>query len=183
MANKMIERLQEGPKPGTTIFRALNSINLSFRFDDESGGIYAIDQGGFLLTREELKDLNEGVLAFLGFHGDDAVEEHNATIQNESKQQYGDETVRTPSRKGWIYVVEGQGDLYKIGLTTRTPSKRLAEFTPKLPFPTTLLVTIPTDDVISHEKAIHERFADRRVNGEWFKLSDRDILWLRAGAR
>jgi hypothetical protein len=186
--NKTIERLKEGPKAAggeISIIRAFNSINLSFRYDDESGGIFAIDQGGLLLTKEELKELTEGLNIFFDHWGDDAIREHNdeASEKNKQPEYHYEVTAKAPPRKGWIYVVEGLDSQYKIGLTTRQPSQRLAEFTPKLPFPTNLLLTIPTDDVLGHEKAIHDRFADKRLNGEWFELSEHDILWLRAGAR
>jgi hypothetical protein len=185
--NKTIEKLRDGT-PTTRggdirIIRAFNSINWSFRYDDESGGIFAMDQGGFLLTKEELKELTDGLNIFFEHWGEE-VEAHNKTKQEEydnpqpQERYHYNETPKTLPRKGWVYVVHGQDDQYKIGLTTREPDKRLAEFTPKLPFKTELILTIQSDDVYALEAELHEFYASQRVNGEWFRLSQDNIAWL-----
>lgn len=181
MTNKVIERLKEGPRPGTTIFRALNSITWSFRYDDESGGVYAVDQGGFLLTRDELMDLIEGSEIFFDFHGDDGIEQFNKdklekTLSHEPTSK---EPVERKPRHGWVYIVRGKEDEYKIGMTAREPGKRLAEFTPKLPFATELIITIESDDALGLESYIHSMFDDERINGEWFKLTEPNLEWIR----
>jgi hypothetical protein len=180
MANKIIERLKAGPGPNTRIIRAMNAVTFAFQYDDESGGLFGIDQGGFLMTREELKDLIDGATIFFEHYGDEAVKEHNDEKLNRSGEPHEAEelTTRAPS-KGWVYVVKGQDSLYKIGLTTRTPDKRLAEFTPKLPFKTELLLAIFSRDVYRLEKELHQKLDVFRVNGEWFKLTQGQIEWLR----
>ena len=36
-------------------------------------------------------------------------------------------------------------------------------------------MSFATDDMIGLEKKIHSLYADARVNGEWFLLSDEDV--------
>lgn len=77
---------------------------------------------------------------------------------------------------GFVYILEG-GGYCKIGRTCN-PNKRIAQISPKLPFDTTLVHMIPTDDSLRLEAILHERFENKRVNGEWFNLDREDIKWL-----
>jgi hypothetical protein len=78
-------------------------------------------------------------------------------------------------KPGWIYLLKGQGNQYKIGMTTRVPTKRLLEFVPKLPFETQLIFAIPDPDPIAMEMVYHEEFAHKRIRGEWFELTQEDV--------
>jgi hypothetical protein len=175
MSNKMIERLKAGPGPNTRIIRAMFAETFAFQYDDESGGLFGIDPGGFLMARDELKDLIEGANIFFDHYGDEAVKEHNEEKQAKHDAHEPEElAVRVPS-KGWIYLLEGKDNLYKIGLTTRTPSKRLAEISPKMPFEPKLAYSFRSNDVYEAEEILHTTFCDRRVNGEWFQLQPADL--------
>lgn len=82
---------------------------------------------------------------------------------------------RPPERPatGCVYVLKCMG-YYKIGMTsdikTRKPSLDLC-----LPEPAELVLTIPCENYIQFEKHLHDRFASKRKNGEWFDLDDEDI--------
>ena len=83
--------------------------------------------------------------------------------------------------RGWIYIVAAKddGELVKIGMTHRTPSERLNEFCPKLPFETRLIHSIKTSNARQLEAWIHKKLAEKRVRGEWFRLSAADVEWLK----
>ncbi len=78
---------------------------------------------------------------------------------------------------GYVYLI--QADLpdkpCKIGKSTSVPD-RMKLFGVKLPFDFQLLHIIPCLDHSKVEKKLHERFRDKRVNGEWFNLDQQDIL-------
>ena len=78
---------------------------------------------------------------------------------------------RQKDTPGYIYIVYSIGR-YKIGLTTR-PQKRIREI--QSPYPVDLICIIQTDNMLSLENALHERFDHARKHGEWFELSDEDI--------
>lgn len=102
------------------------------------------------------------------------AQQENRTIAADTKEN------RVKGGSGWVYAIASKEDrsLVKIGMTRRTPDERLNQLRPKLPFETELICTIPSDDVIGLERYIHERFADKRVNGEWFRLDYEDVTWL-----
>ena len=94
------------------------------------------------------------------------------------KPQISKPTPKPRPKEGWIYILEG-GGYYKIGQAVNVDS-RLEQFTPKLPFTTKLFHCFITTDMDHWEKKLHVRFADKRTNGEWFKLDEADLEWLKS---
>lgn len=83
----------------------------------------------------------------------------------------------TPSGKvqlGHVYLLKA-GEYYKIGQSSEL-EKRVKSINVALPDKATLEHAISTDDPPGIEAYWHRRFADRRANGEWFKLTKSDIL-------
>jgi hypothetical protein len=64
---------------------------------------------------------------------------------------------KTPNRKG-----------YKIGLSADTNTRMRG-------LGSTLLHLIPTNDMIQTEQELHKRFEDKRLNSEYFDLTENDI--------
>jgi hypothetical protein len=83
---------------------------------------------------------------------------------------------KRPPRSGYVYLVgsEIEGS-FKIGMTTRDPTIRLAEFVPQMPFKCELLLYIESDDPARLEAQLHERFNSKRLRGEWFALDEQDV--------
>lgn len=97
---------------------------------------------------------------------------HNEWIRSSKRD-------KRQTKPGWVYILGGsdtEGSIYKIGMTTRQPEARLMEFTPKLPFKTNVVCIYQCPDVAAEEKYLHGEFADKRVLGEWFRLTDKDIV-------
>lgn len=74
---------------------------------------------------------------------------------------------------GVVYLIQA-GPYYKIGKTMDF-SKRYQQISLQLPFRAEVVHTIGTNDIHSLEQYWHGYFDDRRVNGEWFVLTELDV--------
>ena len=72
-----------------------------------------------------------------------------------------------------VYLLKA-GSNYKIGRTTDF-KRRLNEIKLQLPDPVTVEHTIQTNHPVEIESYWHERFSNKRKNGEWFGLDDKDV--------
>ena len=91
-----------------------------------------------------------------------------------SKRTHPKVTNKRSPRPGFVYVLQGPDGNYKIGRTIDYRG-RIDSLTVKLPFDVHPLMVIRSDDYCALEKMLHDRFADKRVRGEWFALSEQDI--------
>ena len=76
-------------------------------------------------------------------------------------------------RDGFVYLIKWE-QRYKIGRSD-DPNRALREIRAQLPTPAAIIHTIQTDDPVGIEAYWHQRFADRRLRGEWFDLSAADV--------
>ena len=78
------------------------------------------------------------------------------------------------ARAGTVYLIKS-GSNFKVGMTTRGSGRRHREIDLQLPERAFLVHEITTDDAPGIEAYWHRRFADRRLNGEWFALDRADV--------
>lgn len=83
----------------------------------------------------------------------------------------------TSYNSGYVYVVRGAGNLYKIGLT-RSFEQRQKTLRSKFG-PIELIHLITCDNAYRAESALHVHFSSKQVANEWFALADDDIAWIR----
>lgn len=71
-----------------------------------------------------------------------------------------------------LYIIECQG-YFKIGVASDIAS-RLAQLSTGNPFPLTVQCVYKFENADPVERALHQRYKDNRVRGEWFELSYED---------
>jgi hypothetical protein len=75
---------------------------------------------------------------------------------------------------GYVYVIKSQYG-YKIGKTKRMKD-RAQLFSVKLPFPIEVIHYAWFDDYSAAELHFHQMFKVKRMEGEWFRLSEIDLI-------
>lgn len=81
---------------------------------------------------------------------------------------------KPPTNEGYVYLIKAPNGLYKIGYTSN-PQDRMRTFENKLPFKVRYHCLIKTDEMRQLEKSLHQYFAQRLIDGEWFKLTAMDV--------
>ena len=95
--------------------------------------------------------------------GQDAIDKYNQAHRKENKKD----------SSGCIYFL-GREECVKIG-KTKNIDGRVEALKSYVPFKAELLHSIRSKNVIQDEKKFHKIFAEKRINGEWFKLEEKDI--------
>ncbi len=100
---------------------------------------------------------------------DDEVKDVFAT----RKLQWEAGPVQKRGERQGVYVIGGDG-YYKIGHATDI-DRRISQLKVQSPFPVETICVIEGDDYAETERKLHEHYAAKRTNGEWFRLTSIDI--------
>ncbi len=90
-----------------------------------------------------------------------------------SKSITPDETAQDLASAGYVYLLKS-GKYYKIG-KTNNPDRRQYEISLQLAEKLHHIHSIETDDPSGIEAYWHNRFREKRLEGEWFALTASDI--------
>lgn len=162
------------------IFRFFPDI-VSLNVQD-NGAIVLTDQGGNIVTHSEWKQLRQSIDQF--YKSISANELESAIKEREAeKESARREIYRKPEHKttqpGFVYLIKSEHGQCKIGMT-KNLDQRMTLFGIKLPFKFDLVHSIKSDDIVGLEKSLHTKYADKRLNGEWFDLTDQDVSEIRS---
>ena len=154
--------------------------------EDENGADFLMPrdvQGPFIKDIEKVEAVVEGLCNFLvkyeqediGDINDRLLERRKEMLDNISNKKSG------ISESGLVYLLKSIQDdpVYKIGVTTNI-DKRLPQIATKLPFEVALEHKIKHDSIYELESELHNKFSDKRLNGEWFRLEDKDVKYIKS---
>jgi hypothetical protein len=79
-------------------------------------------------------------------------------------------------RSGYVYLVQS-GQHFKIGITGNI-KQRVISLETVVPEGVKLLAHCHTINHVALEKQLHDRYAKKRLNGEWFELAPEDVVEL-----
>lgn len=145
---------KQGHKPSHTHWGNKDTGDL----EQEIGMIkYAIDSG-VVLSPDERGKLDEYLLT--------AEWAHNLQRQIEAREE--------KRRDGYVYLIQADNGVYKIG-RSQNPKSRIKRLGITLPYEIGVIHLIKSNQYIKAEKQLHDRFASKRLKGEWFDLSDDDV--------
>lgn len=99
--------------------------------------------------------------------------------REQEKDEAHAERRQLKKRQGYVYLIKAENGLYKIG-RSNDPANRRKTFGIKLPFKVDFEAIILRDDMVAAECELHERFKHRRVDGEWFDLSNEEVEQIKA---
>jgi hypothetical protein len=124
-------------------------------------------QRGILTIGAEIQDFIDAILE----RAEQVERKEKARVEKEARAKLPD--------PGYVYVLKSQSGAYKIG-RSKNPEDRVRTFGVKLPFQIEFELLIRSEYHRKLERDLHKRFADKRLEGEWFQLSPEDIEALRA---
>lgn len=78
---------------------------------------------------------------------------------------------------GYVYLLQF-GEEYKIG-SSNNVERRFREIKTQMPYDGKIIHTIQTGDPMGIELYWHSFFKDKRLKGEWFKLTNKDIAYFK----
>lgn len=99
-------------------------------------------------------------------------------VANSPIQGYPFPKEETAPEFEFVYIIKC-GPTYKIG-RTRDLDRRLADWSPTPAYPIEVKLVIKAKDSRQAEKDLHNHFADKRLRGEWFELTELDVEYVRS---
>lgn len=79
---------------------------------------------------------------------------------------------------GFVYLIDS-GEYYKIGASLN-PEKRLRQLKTGSSRPLKMIHWLYSSRYREVEKKLHDRFASKRVSGEWFNLCGYDVEYIKS---
>lgn len=79
---------------------------------------------------------------------------------------------------GYVYLLRADNGLCKIG-KAKVVNDRVRQLEISLPYDLELVSELYAEDCTETEANLHRRFAKKRIKGEWFKLDETDIEYIK----
>lgn len=99
-------------------------------------------------------------------------------VWNKPKKLF-DKAFHVSKKSGFVYVINMDGtNFYKIG-TSINVEKRIGSIKTNNPFDIIVIFKIHVNGCFAVEKSIHQTFIDKKHRGEWYKLSEVDIHYIK----
>lgn len=143
---------------------------------DEEYGFFLLERWGHITPVELWREMKTAIDNFYSTTTTEAIQEYNDRVDDKYQPESRPKRVKLPSKPGTVYLIHGAGTpWFKIGITTSLKS-RIHQIEVSSPFPIVLIACYDITDTIADERKWHEKFSTKRTRGEWFALSENDVL-------
>jgi len=99
--------------------------------------------------------------------------------EQELKKTLTVEAIPYSRYNGYVYIVWSDRQLYKIGRTNDV-RRRMRELAKRGETGLRIVHTLQAQDMIQMEAYLHQRFASKRVTGEWYALAGEDVEYIKS---
>jgi hypothetical protein len=134
-----------------------------------------VGQQGIIPSPQVWEQIKEKVDAFFAAYSEESLDTHNwkQIAEREEDNRSGLPEPQT----GFVYLFQA-GNIYKIGLSIN-PQQRAK--TIRAPNEQSIVIEhqISTEDMYALENALHRRFSNKRLEGEWFELDPADVEYIK----
>jgi len=159
--------------------RFFSTVYVAFH-PQEDGTFVPADQGGEIIAKEKFTDLIDKANAFYSNYSSEDIETANRENKERREQRFQDakslKASHSKAKPGIVYLIrENQGGFFKIGKSTDF-KRRKSSLNLHLPVGYEVIHTINTQDIDRLERELHARFASKRMQGEWFDLTEEDVV-------
>jgi predicted GIY-YIG superfamily endonuclease len=166
--------------------RTFNKRNCyMFSTDENKHSIVITDSNNHIPSIEELKTFIMGLSRFIDTYNQDSINDYNLAVdqrnkQKEEQERASMELLKTEKpRPGYVYFIADNMGNFKIGLS-KDINSRFKTYT-EMPYDPEMIHFINCSDMVKVEEYFHTKFADKRFKGEWFKLDNKDIKYIKSG--
>ena len=140
------------------------------------------DNMGELLREDEIKAIIKGLTNFINEYNQEDINYINQQAKQRKRQKLENVEYKeiNESEKGVVYLLKIKDtNQYKIGVS-KDFDRRYNEISPKMPFELKTINLIKSFNIYDLEKELHEKFANKRIKGEWFELEEKDVEYIKS---
>ncbi|MFZ1746398.1 MAG: GIY-YIG nuclease family protein, partial [Nitrospirales bacterium] len=127
------------------------------------------------MPEDEKQALHEWEREYVDGSGRFATSDWPGWVKYIGKAPSTTELPEKKKKRGFVYLVRANTGEYKIGYSIDIQN-RLKAFAVQPPFEYKLIHSIPVDDMLQAESVLHDKFSHKRIRGEWFTLSEEDVI-------
>lgn len=130
-------------------------------------------QSGKFLSKERWASIKLKIDKFYASTSMDDIERYNASIQKKERN------IVPSASAGYLYLLRSNVGYYKIGRTINV-DVRVGQHLRDYPVTLDVVHVVVVPDMIRYESWLLSKFSDRKMQGEWFSLSDDDVNWIKS---
>lgn len=162
------------------LFTSNNSID-AVTVSHFEGRIYIGQSADYLISIEQAEKIIAACHSYIGHISENEIENYNKFLRDFyiTKDKEINKVLRQKAKVNGLtnlyLILNKRSGYYKIGKAANVSlrEKTLQSEEPELE----LIHTMPA--FVSDEYALHTYFADKRIRGEWFKLSTQDVVFIK----